>query len=306
VTVQQLAGGPASLVRAALFVTVAFGAPGCVLSVDHEGTIEREEKRFTVQKIAELHLYTFDGAIEVRSWDKPEVVVQIEKRGEDKEAVSKIEVLSEQKGDWLQVEARHTLKKQFVTFGVFHNPSARLIANVPRQTNLIIRTGDGSIVVERVDGKAEIRTADGSIRMTETTGEVLAETGDGSIQMEDVSGRVEARTNDGSLRLSGTPTVVRARTGDGSIVLRVRNGATMTEDWNIATNDGGITIELPDGFNAEIDADPSSDGRVRNDLTLADKTGGTRETRALKGVLGQGGKRLTVRTGDGSIRLTNY
>src|SRR5207344_2730606 len=120
---------------------------------------------------------------------------------------------------------------------------------------------------------------------TETTGEVLAETGDGSIQLEDIAGRVEARTNDGSLRLSGTPSIVRARTGDGNIVLRVRNGATMTEDWMVATNDGTITIELPDGFNAEIEADPSSDGRVRNDLTLSGQTGGTREARALRGVL---------------------
>ena len=29
----------------------------------------------------------------------------------------------------------------------------------------------------------------------------------------------------------------------------------------VATNDGSITIELPDGFDAEIEADPSSDGR---------------------------------------------
>ena len=307
----QRSGIVSIVVTSRVFLTaslaaVAFGAPGCVLSVDHEGTIERDEKRFSVEKIAELHLYTFDGAIEVRSWDKPEVLVQIERRGQDKEAVAKIEVLSEQKGDRLQVEARHTAKKSFVAFGVFHSPSARLVASVPRKTNLVIRTGDGNVVIERVDGRAEVRSGDGSIRMTETNGDVLAETGDGSIQLEDVSGRIEARTNDGSLRLSGTPTMVRARTGDGNIVLRIRNGAVMSEDWMVATNDGGITIELPDGFNAEIEADPSSDGRVRNDLTLANQTGGTRETRALKGMLGDGGKRLSVRTADGSIRLTNY
>jgi hypothetical protein len=116
------------------------------------------------------------------------VVVQIEKRGQDKDAVSKIEILAEQKGDWLQVEARHTAKTGFV-FGVFHSPSARLIANVPRQTNLVVRTGDGNVVVERVTGKAEIRTSDGSIRMTETGGNVTVETGDGSVTLEDVSGR---------------------------------------------------------------------------------------------------------------------
>lgn len=303
--VTVLKGVTSRLLACASLTAVALGAPACVMNVDHEGTIERVEKRFSVEKIAELHLYTFDGAIEVRSWDRPEVVVQIEKRGQDKDAVAKIEILYEQKGDRLQVEARHTAKHGFA-WGVFHSPSARLIANVPRQTNLVVRTGDGNVVVERVNGKAEIRTSDGSIRMTETTGNLLVETGDGSVTLEDVAGRVEARTGDGPIRLTGTPEVVRARSGDGSILLRIRSGAVMADDWMVATGDGSITIELPDAFNAEIEADPSSDGRVRNDLSLASMTGGTRESRPLKGTLGQGGRRLTVRTSDGSIRLTNY
>lgn len=282
------------------------GAQACVVSVDNEGVIERVDKRFSVDKVIDLHLYSFDGSIEVRSWDKPEVHVQVEKRGQDKEAVGKIEVLAEQKADRIQVEARHSGKSGFVGFGIYHSPSARLIASVPRNTNLVIRTNDGSVVVERVNGRTEIKTDDGSIRTSETTGELLAETADGSIHIEDVAGRVEARTGDGSIRLTGTPTALRARSGDGSIVLRIRNGAAMLEDWMIATNDGSVTIELPDGFNAEVEAEPSSDGRVRNDLLLHGQTGGTRELRTLKGRLGEGGKRLTLRTGDGTIRLTNY
>jgi hypothetical protein len=282
------------------------GAQACVVSVDHEGTIERLDKRFTVNKVTDLHLYSFDGGIEVRSWDKPEVLVQIEKRGQDKEAVAKIEILSEQKDDTIQVEARYSGRTGFVGFGVYHSPSARLVASVPRNTNLVIRTGDGAVVVERVNGRTEIRTSDGAIRTSETTGELLAETSDGSIQIEDVTGRVEARTGDGSIRLTGTPSVLRARSGDGSIAMRIRSGASMLEDWMIATNDGSVSIELPDGFNAEIEAEPSSGGRVRNDLTLTSQTGGTRDARTLKGRLGDGGKRLTLRTGDGTIRLTNY
>jgi len=34
--------------------------------------------------------------------------------------------------------------------------------------------------------------------------------------------------------------------------------------------------------------------------------GGTRDNRTLQGRLGAGGKRLQLRSGDGSIRLTNY
>lgn len=286
---------------------VTLGGPACVVNVEHEGQIERDEKRFTVAKSpAELRLYTFDGAIEVRSWDRPEVLVQIEKRGQDKDAVAKIEVLAEQKGDVVTVEARHSGRTTFVGVGFFLSPSAKLVASVPRNTNLVIRTNDGTVVVERVTGRTEIRSGDGSIRATETSGELLAETDDGSIQLDDIAGRVEARTGDGSIRLTGTPSRLRARSGDGSVVLRIRSGATMTDEWMVATGDGSITVELPAGFAAQIDADPGSDGRVRNDLMLTGLAGGTREKRTLTGMLGTGGHRLSLRTADGTIRLTNY
>jgi hypothetical protein len=286
---------------------LVLAGPACVVSVDHEGLIQRVEKRFAVGSApVDLRLDTFDGAVEVRSWDRPEVLVQIDQRGQDKAAIEKIEVRADQKGNAIEVEVRHPGRTTFVGLGVFISTSAKLIASVPRHTNLTIRSGDGSVTLERVDGRADIRTEDGSIHVVETGGELVAETGDGSIQIEDVTGRVEARTGDGSIRLSGTPGSVRARSGDGSIVLRVRNGAVMTDDWTVDTGDGSISVELPDGFAARIEADPGSDGRVRDDLGLEHVTGGTRDRRALTGTLGQGVHRLIVRSGDGTIRLTNY
>jgi hypothetical protein len=293
---------PAASVAAAVFAVSA-----CQINIDHEGFIEREEKRFPATSMVSLHLYTFDGAIEVRSWDKPEVLVEVEKRGEDKEAVAKIQVLSERTGDKIQVEARHpTGRTAWVGIGSHRSPSARLIATLPRKSNLVVRTGDGAVVVERVQGRLELRTADGSIRALETAGDLLAETNDGSIQLDDVSGKIEAHTADGSLRVSGMPSVLRARSGDGSVVVRIRRGAAMTDDWMVTTNDGSISVELPEGFNAEIEADPGSDGRARSDLVLANLTGGTRDHRTLRGRLGSGGKLFTLRTGDGTIRITNY
>jgi hypothetical protein len=285
----------------------AFAGSACAVSVGHDGYVERVDKRFAVtSSVATLRLSTFDGSIEVRSWDNPEVLVQVELRGNDKQAVSKIEINTTQKDDVIEVSTRNPAKTSFTGIGYYVSPSAKLIASVPRNTNLTIRTSDGNVVIERVNGRAEIRTGDGSIRLTETTGELLAETTDGNIQIDDCSGRIEIRTNDGSIRLSGTPTKLRARSDDGNVAFRIRTGATMTEDWMIDTGDGSISLELPEGFAAEIEADPGSDGRVRNDLTLANVTGGTREKRALKGSLGAGGRKLLIKTGDGTIHLTRY
>jgi len=296
--------------RACLVFAMAvlpLAAAGCVVSVDREGHIQHIEKRFAVGTApADVRLDTFDGAVEVRSWDRPEVLIQIDVRGQDKEALAKIEVIAQQKGNTIEVEVRHPDRRTFVGVGFFVSTSAKLIASVPRNVNLNIRTGDGAVMVERVTGRLDIQTQDGSIRATETGGELLAETRDGGIHIEDVTGRVEARTGDGSVRISGTPGSVRARSGDGSMVLRIRGGAAMTGDWMVDTGDGSVSVELPDGFAALIEADPGSGGRVRSDLKLEKVVGGTREKRTLTGALGQGGRRLTIRTGDGTIRLTNY
>jgi hypothetical protein len=291
---------------------VLLGA-GCRLDVDGQAYIEREQKRFPVEgaTVADLDLKTFSGRIEIVSWDRPEVLVEIEKRGEDKDAVSKITVTSEQKASKISIDVRHPGRTTFVGIGHFTSPSAKLIVSVPRKCNIIARSGDGAIALERVEGSLDLRTDDGSIRVVESRGTLLAESRDGSMTLDDVNGHVEARTDDGAIRVSGTPSVLRVRTDDGAVTLRIRDGATMTDDWMVTTNDGSMTVELPKDFNAMINADPGSDGRVRSELALSNATGAGADTRrrergAMSGQLGAGGKLFTLRTGDGTIRLTNY
>jgi DUF4097 and DUF4098 domain-containing protein YvlB len=297
---------------AALSAGILLGS-GCRMDIGAQAYVEREQKRFPLEGItavATLDLKTFAGRIEVISWDRPEVLVEIEKRGQDKESVSKITLTAEQKGSAISVDVRSTARTNFVGIGSFTSPSARLIVSVPRKCNITARSGEGSIALERVDGVLDLRTDDGSIRVVESAGQLLAESRDGSMTLDDVTGHVEARTNDGSVRVSGTPGVLRVRTGDGSVSLRIRDGAIMTDDWMVTTNDGSVTVELPRTFNAMIEADPGTDGRVRSELALSDMTGaganGKRERGAMSGQLGAGGKRFALRTGDGTIRLTNY
>jgi hypothetical protein len=78
----------------------------------------------------------------------------------------------------------------------------------------------------------------------------------------------------------------------------------MSADWSIATGDGSVSIDLPDHFNAELDAhsgDGSVDLGAGLKLTIQGTLHAPRHT--LRGTLGSGGHLLTVRSGDGSIML---
>ena len=287
-----------------LAVTVAAAplATACVVSVDSQAQIVREEKRFSVRGTPDLHLTTFDGAIEIQSWDKPDVLVEIEKRGATKEAVEALTVNAAQDGNRIDLEVKRPSSESFGGFGFHRSASAKLIVSVPRRADIHARSGDGSIRLERVTGNLELRTGDGSIRASEINGEISLNTGDGSITVDGAEGRLSLDTGDGGVNVAGKLTSLKLHTGDGSIVYRAEPGSTMSEDWEITTGDGGVTLYLPRNFDADLDAH-TGDGAVRNELDVSTANGGETDRRTIRGRLGEGGKRLRIRTGDGGIRL---
>src|SRR3954449_7416580 len=86
-----------------VFIT-AFWVAGCTVTLDSQSQIVREEKRFTVKGSPTVHLTTFDGAIQIQSWDKSDVLVEIEKRGPTRESVDALEIKSSQSGDTIEIE----------------------------------------------------------------------------------------------------------------------------------------------------------------------------------------------------------
>ena len=276
-------------------------ASGCV-SVDSQAQILHEEKRFPVKGTPRLTLTTFDGAIEIQSWDRREVLVDVEKRGPTREAVQALEVASTHDGDAITVEVKRPEGDTFGGLGLNRTASAKLIVSVPRNANLEARTGDGSIRIDGVSGRLQLRTGDGSIRADDVSGELSLSTGDGSITVNRAEGRLDLDTGDGGVEVTGKLGAVKVHTGDGSIVYRVEPGTTMTDDWDIETGDGAVALYLPASFDAELDAH-TGDGTIRNDLQVEAGAGTVNNRRTVRGRIGAGGRSLRVRTGDGSIRL---
>jgi DUF4097 and DUF4098 domain-containing protein YvlB len=287
-----------------LVVSACALATACTINVESHSQIVREEKRFAVSGPADVRVTTFDGAIEVRSWDRPEVLVEIEKRGPTKESLDSLEIVSQQKDGAIELEVKRPRREAFSNVAFSRSPSARLIVSVPRRADIRARTGDGSITVDSIQGRLELRTGDGSIRVADVSGQIDLDTGDGSVTVEDAEGTLAIETGDGGMSVSGRFSAVRLRTHDGTIVYRAQPGSSMADDWDISTGDGSVSLYLPSDFSAELDA-LTGDGTIRNELRVAGGKEGDR--RHLRGRLGaEGGRLIRVRTGDGGIRLRPY
>lgn len=288
----------------------------CEVNLNTEGLSERETKTFTVKGLPNVVLDTFDGAIEIHSWDKPEVEVEIEKRAMEQALIDEIKVQADQQGDVVTIKVTGPRRTEFrgVTIGMHISPTARLRVVVPRSSNIQATSGDGSIRAEAVEGKILLTTQDGSVTATRIGGDIQIRSGDGSIRLDNATGKLDLETEDGSIGLEAQPSVLKARTGDGSIRAMISPESTMTDNWDLATSDGSVMLQLPGLFNAEIDAE-TSDGTVRSDHPLLSdedrlerrrgEDGDERRDRRriLRAKMGDGGKILKVRTGDGTIRI---
>lgn len=286
---------------------------GCEVNLNSEGLSVREVKTFTVTGLPELSLDTFDGAIEVHSWDKNEIEVEVEKRAMEQSLLDEIKIDAQQSGDKITVKITGPSRRDHgVTIGVNISPTARMRVAVPRNVNLTAHSGDGSIRAEAIEGRLVLSTADGSVTASRLGGDIQIRSGDGSIRLDHITGKLDLETEDGSIGVEASPSVLHARTGDGSIRASIEPDTVMTDNWDLTTSDGTVTVTLPGLFNAELDAE-ASDGTVRaNHPLIAQeeerRDGEGREDRRerrrmLRSKLGDGGKTFRIRTGDGSIRI---
>jgi len=300
---------PAAVVRAAMFAAAVTMVAACDISIGAAEFSVREAKKFAVTGPTRLALTTFDGSIEVRGWDRKEVLVEVEKRGPDQATVDRIQIKSTQNGDTITLDVEKP--SPLTTTGFQRSPSASLIVTVPLQTAITARSGDGSITIRRVNGKVDLNTEDGSVRIEDVKGELAVRTGDGSVHARQIDGHVTINTADGSVGVDGVLAGLEVETRDGSIEVTARTGSVVESGWSVTTGDGSIRLEVPEGFNADLDA-LSADGRVRVDK-LADQAPSTgereerdRDRSSARGKLGAGGKPLKLRSGSGSITVKNW
>jgi hypothetical protein len=297
--------------RSSLGAVVAIGAvalaalasTACTIDLHGDGTVVSEQKSFPATGEVTLRLETFDGAIEVRSWERNEVSVEILRTANTADEARALEVRTSQDGNRITIEAPNERTGHTIRIGAWRSPSVAFVVRAPRRMILEASTGDGSITVGDLAGVLTLKSGDGAIRGENLEGRITASTGDGSITVHDSRGELDVDSGDGSIRLSGSFESLRVHSGDGSVTVDAAEGSAMKDDWSVTTGDGSVRVSLPSGFNAEIDAQ-SGDGRVMTDWAVERRDDEDEDRRTFRGRLGTGGRTLTVRSGDGSINLS--
>jgi len=136
------------------------------------------------------------------------------------------------------------------------------IVHVPAGVSFVARNVNGDVIAEGLASDVRVETVNGDVEI-ETTGAAEAST---------VNGSIEAAFGVSTLR----------------------------SDVEFSTVNGGITLDVPDDFNAELDAEWLN-GHLDSDLPLSLR--GRMGRRSARGTLGDGGARLEVSTVNGSIRI---
>ena len=181
--------------------------------------VTSEEKTFSVSGTPTVRTSTFDGHIRIEASDQPVVRCSIEKRGRSQEDIDRIQVEAVQDGNIITVDARVRSRVRFNS-----SASANITLTLPRQANLVARTGDGGIEARDLTGEIELNTGDGKINASNLHGKLNVHTGDGSVDLMDVAGQLRARTGDGGMHIRGRFDALEVSTGDGPIDITVERG----------------------------------------------------------------------------------
>jgi hypothetical protein len=146
----------------------------------------------------------------------------------------------------------------------------------------------------------KIKSVNGDVTLSGPLGSVNASTTNGRVELEGASGKIDLSTTNGSIEASGIRGVLEAGTTNGSIFLGLD---ALEDEVKAKTVNGSITLRFQSG---RIDADLEArtvNGKIQFDFPVTFKTI-MKSKRSLEGQIGQGGVGISLRTVNGSIKIT--
>jgi len=256
-----------------MFNRVIFGVVILILSLVLIGNTQakpiKQSKSFDVKSGGTLIIRSDIGSIDIDSHDQESVKIEVKTKGIDPDD---FEIEFAQDGSDVKVEGDYKYRAGG------YRVSAQFIVKVPRQYNIDLDTGGGSIELDDLNGTVRAKTSGGSINLGKIEGDVNVNTSGGSIHVEEVAGNINAHTSGGSVTAKIT--------------------TQPTSNCRLSTSGGSVTAYLSPSVEVDLDAGTSG-GRVRSDFDVEGRV----SKRRIKGKINGGGPELKLKTSGGNVKV---
>ena len=133
---------------------------------------------------------------------------------------------------------------------------------------------------------------------------MMLTTRNGGIGLEGVTGRTRFETTNGGVSLVDVAGDVQGRTVNGGVHIALQGTRWQGDGLNVETTNGGIQMELPAGYNAELHTE-TNNGGISIDFPISVRGQLSDLRRRIDTTIGSGGAPLRVRTSNGGVRIAS-
>ena len=202
-----------------------------------------------------------NGGVSVEAWDRNEIRVRAIVRGSARDEARAKSIAS-------QVQVQSGGGRVYATGPDLDRRERWSVSyriNVPRNNDLDLSATNGGITIVGVNGNLRFDTTNGGVRLQDVAGRVTGETRNGGLDVRLVGSRWEG------------------------------------EGLDVETSNGGVTLSIPDGYNAELET-RTVNGGLRIDFPITVQ-GELSSRRGISTTLGSGGAPVRVRTTNGGVKI---
>jgi hypothetical protein len=129
--------------------------------------------------------------------------------------------------------------------------------------------------------------------------DLTARTHNGGIAVEDVEGRMDFDAENGGISIRSAAGSINAHTTNGGVSARLIGTSWNGERLDLSTTNGGVVLEIPRGYNAELETGTVNGGmNIDFPITIQGRIG-----RRITTTLGRGGPLVRAVTTNGAVRI---
>jgi putative adhesin len=249
------------------------------------------EKSFVTSRDPRISLTNLAGRVTVKGWDKAQVhalFVTVSPRVEvDTEVLPQTGTADKIRFSTHVLDPLVPMNEQLADYTL----------DVPVGSSLEIRSPQGSVQIENLQGDATVESVGANVRVTDFTGHLSVRSVGGNIEIIRPSGHVEADSITGNLHfVSPTTTQLRATTTSGRILYEgdfIGGG-----NYRLSAYSGNVDVICPASASFELRA-KSERGKVQSELPIVSRRHSPSPAYA-NSLLG------THNTGKATVELTSF